>query len=792
MERFFKSKLPVKRKLPSTEQQTNSQEQQLSLISLSQEHQIEVNLEELPLDPGKRIKMSAYHPNDRDRIRKFYLQRGPFQPTKHAFPQRKMGSSLRRFCPSWYIEYGNWLEYSIEKDAAFCFCCYLFRPDFGKQSGGDSFVTEGFSNWKKKERLASHAGGPNSAHNFAWKKCQDFMKQNQHIEVVLSKQQSEQVCDLYLSRLTTTIDCIRIILKQNDDSSDYVDQGNFFDLLKFLFECKESRSLVMENASENDQLITPTIQKDILNVVALETTNAIINDLGDELFGIHVDEARDISNKWQMVVALRYVNKKGSIVERLLGIVHVKDITALSFKMQIDELFCKHGLSVSRIRGQGYDGASNVPEVFSDLKSLILEKNPYAFYVHCFAHQLQLTLIAIAKNHIQVASLFNSLSTLLNVVGAPCKQHDVLRERQIVNVREALRKGKVPSGQDLDQEISLKQARDNRWSSHYVTLINLILMHSDITDVLEIVKEDALNADQRAEANGLLLLFEEFDFAFTLHLMKNILGISYELSQTIERKDQDIINVMNLVDIVKQLLQAMRDNGWESLLQEVILYCNTHAISIPRMENIFCPNGKSRHGDKAQAITVEHHYRVELFYTVVDMQLQELNDLFTVTNTRLLLCMACLSPTNKFSAFDKTRVMEFANFYPREFSPIELLMLDDQLENYIIDVRSDDEFASLKGINDLSEKLVKTRKHIAYPLVYLLLKLAMILPVVRSTTERAFSAMKFVKTTLCNRIADEWTNDCLVAYIEKDVFNNIDNEVIIQQFQNMKSRNEQL
>ena len=86
-----------------------------------------------------------------------------------------LGKSLRRFCPSWFNEFGNWLEYSIEKDEAFCLCCYLFSHAFGKQSGGDTFVIEGFTNWDKKERLSSHVGGPNSAHNIAWRKCQDLM-----------------------------------------------------------------------------------------------------------------------------------------------------------------------------------------------------------------------------------------------------------------------------------------------------------------------------------------------------------------------------------------------------------------------------------------------------------------------------------------------------------------------------------------------------------------------------------------------------------------------------------------
>ena len=35
-------------------------------------------------------------------------------------------------------------------------------------------------------------------------------------------------------------------------------------------------------------------------------------------------------------------------------------------------------------------------------------------------------------------------------------------------------------------------------------------------------------------------------------------------------------------------------------------------------------------------------------------------------------------------------------------------------------------------------------------------------------------------------------NDCLVVYIERDVICNIDNEIIMQQFQNMKTRKKKI
>ena len=100
-----------------------------------------------------------------------------------------------------------------------------------------------------------------------------------------------------------------------------------------------------------------------------------------------------------MTIALRYVNKEGHVIERFLGIQHVTNTAAISLKTAIEAFFSTHKLSISRLRGQGYDGASNMQEEFNSLKALILKDNPYAFYVHCFAHQLQLVLVVVAKNH---------------------------------------------------------------------------------------------------------------------------------------------------------------------------------------------------------------------------------------------------------------------------------------------------------------------------------------------------------------------------------------------------------
>ena len=66
---------------------------------------------------------------------------------------------------------------------------------------------------KKKDRFDVHVGGPNSAHNLSWSKCQSLLNQNQHIEVAFFKQ-SEKMKAEYRTRLLASIDCARFLLHQ--------------------------------------------------------------------------------------------------------------------------------------------------------------------------------------------------------------------------------------------------------------------------------------------------------------------------------------------------------------------------------------------------------------------------------------------------------------------------------------------------------------------------------------------------------------------------------------------------
>ena len=68
---------------------------------------VELNLDGLPSYPKLRKQILEYNPNDRDKVRRTYLQRGPCQPHEHNFPQKKIRAALCRFIPKWFKDYAN-------------------------------------------------------------------------------------------------------------------------------------------------------------------------------------------------------------------------------------------------------------------------------------------------------------------------------------------------------------------------------------------------------------------------------------------------------------------------------------------------------------------------------------------------------------------------------------------------------------------------------------------------------------------------------------------------------------
>lgn len=104
------------------------------------------------------------------------------------------------------------------------------------------------------------------------------------------------------------------------------------------------------------------------------------------------------------------------------GLIHISNTNGLTLLTAIEAMLAKHGLSLSNLCGQGYNGTSNMRGEFNGLRTLILKQNESASYIHCFAYHLQLALVAVIKHHSEIELLFSVVSNISNVIRASAKR----------------------------------------------------------------------------------------------------------------------------------------------------------------------------------------------------------------------------------------------------------------------------------------------------------------------------------------------------------------------------------
>jgi hypothetical protein len=305
-------------------------------------------------------------------------------------------------------------------------------------------------------------------------------------------------------------------------------------------------------------------------------------------------------------------------------------------------MLSSYNLSISMIRGQGYDGASNMRGEFNGVQKLICDENPYAFYVHCFAHQLQLVVVAVSTSSAYIADFFNYISLIVSNMGASYMRKNILLAKHHDVLLENIENGEIMIGRGLNEESSLARPGDTRWGSHLKTLLCILVMWEAIIDVLEIVKKDSIKPTNNGEALGSIGKIESFDFVFILYLMIELLSMIDTLSHALQRKDQDIVEAMHWITDVKDDLQNMRNNGWELLLRKVKIFCEKNEIEVPDMDKEINIRGTSRR--RKQKVTDMHYYYVEIFLIAIDAILTKMNHRFSGTSSELLVCMAFFEP----------------------------------------------------------------------------------------------------------------------------------------------------
>jgi hypothetical protein len=192
------------------------------------------------------------------------------------------------------------------------------------------------------------------------------MHQPCHIENVIAVKDKEKV-ERNRLRLKVSIAVVKWLAFQacafrgHDESALSKNKGNFLEMVDLLAEFNpQIGKVVRGNAPYNSKYTSPEIQNEILSIYACKIRKHICEEIGDSKFSILVDETCDVAKREQMALVLRFVDKDGILQERFFDLIHVANTRSLTLKDELSSVLSNHGFDIQNLRGQGYDGASNM------------------------------------------------------------------------------------------------------------------------------------------------------------------------------------------------------------------------------------------------------------------------------------------------------------------------------------------------------------------------------------------------------------------------------------------------
>ncbi|KAI6657180.1 52 kDa repressor of the inhibitor of the protein kinase-like [Oopsacas minuta] len=169
----------------------------------------------------------------------------------------------------------------------------------------------------------------------------------------------------------------------------------------------------LEMGKKNAQYTSKAIQNEIVDIVAeyirKENTRTLENDIS--FFSIMGDEVTDPhSNQEILSVCLRMLDKT-NIKEFFFDFVYPERATGESIAMAIIESLKKHHIDINKARGQCYGGASCMSSNNVGVQARIKQVSPFALYVHCHSHVLNLSIASACK----LPTIRNMIDTLNSI-----------------------------------------------------------------------------------------------------------------------------------------------------------------------------------------------------------------------------------------------------------------------------------------------------------------------------------------------------------------------------------------
>lgn len=474
----------------------------------------------------------------------------------HNYPKR----NSRSFQVEWFSKF-QWLQYSRERDAAFCYACMQFETPGNKEK---VFTKSGFQSWKHALDARGFPRHEQSLHHLQamalWQEKMHRTDTSQSISTLISSNVLEKN-RYYIKSIAEIIQFLvvnELALRGHFNIEDYEERGLFKNLFeytlkkdKYLLECQLQ---IPKNATYT----SPEIQNEIITVITEIVRENIVQEINSadvNWFTLLEDGTRDKNNRENISIAIRYV-KEGKVKESLLILTTTKKLDAETFTRETLKVLKENNLNTDYLLSQCYDGASvmsgKVGGVSTRIQKAVKRIVPY---VHCFNHRLHLIIIRTISEITILRHFFD----------------------QCVTLYEFFHHAKVA---ELYEGKTIVRLLEQRWSGHLAATKVILSNYNEILKTLEEIPKKKFSGDDVAKSVGLLNVMKKLDFRFAMVLANKILLMLEPADAALQSRSILLHEAVEITKSAANQLTEIRTN------EDFMILMNAATSLLPNYEDI--------------------------------------------------------------------------------------------------------------------------------------------------------------------------------------------------------------
>ena len=347
--------------------------------------------------------------------------------------------------------------------------------------------------------------------------------------------------------------------------------GNFMQVLKLKSEDNPARSdwLLRTHPKHTSH----QIQDEVLGIMADHVIAKLSSSIHDAPYiSVMSDETTDISNKEQMTVVIRWVTADFEVHEEFVGLYTVPSIDSNTIFTKIMDALKFLNVSVNKLCGQCYDGASTMRGIKNGVAKQIMDLEPRALYTHCYGHSLNLATSDVVKQSKILQDALDTTNEITKLIKLSPRRENIFQ-----GLKDAM------SAADTSSP-GIRVLCPTRWTVQADSLASVTKNYTVLQSTWEEALEISKDSETKARIQGVASQMYTFKFLFGIMLAEMVLKDTDNLSRTLQHKAMSAAAGQRIAQMTVQTLQSIRnDETFHLFWEKVSLLANSLEVDEPQL-----------------------------------------------------------------------------------------------------------------------------------------------------------------------------------------------------------------